>query len=168
MYDPVTALQIDRSLAFRHGKTFKGVTIVEPEEEQEEQEDKYREKNQKYLNEREESREVRAEQCEQRLVPYAKARKKPPKPVKYKWTGDARERRDAKIYAGQVEREGTLTPRQTEMVTDLANGLMLRSIATKHGLTTGGVIYHIREARERLGAISNPNLIKIAVERKLI
>ena len=154
MYEPVESIRVDQTLLFRHGKTI------------EDQED---EETDQYLEERRESTAIRSEQAlENGFADCGRARKKPPKPVKYKWTGDARERRDAKIYAGQVARDGTLTPKQKEVVTDLANGYLLRSIAKKHHLTNGGIIYHLREARERLGALSNPNLVKIAVQRGLI
>ena len=165
MYEALLGIQVDNKFEVRKGSPLE--PKEKPKEVHEEEEEEHSEEDQKYIEQRLESTDVRAEQAE-RIISYAKAQQKPRKPIKYVWGDDARERRELKCYRGQIEREGTLTPRQTEVVTDLANGFLLRSIAEKYDVSNGAIVYHLREARERLGAISNPNLVKVAVQKGLI
>ena len=131
-------------------------------------EQEYPEEDQKYIDERLDSTDVRATTAARHLVPFAKSLRKPQKPTKYVWGEDARERLDLKCYNRQIEREGTLSPRQTEVVQDLANGFLLRSIAEKDHVSYGAIVWHLREARTRLDALSNFHLIKLAVKKGLI
>ena len=166
MYEALQGVQVDNAFEFRKGSPLQ--PKAKPEEVPEEEEEEYSEEDQKYIEQRLESTDVRSEHAG-RIIPYAKARqKKPRKPLKYVWGDDARERRELKSYRGQIEREGTLTPRQTEVLQDLSNGFLLRSIAEKYDVSNGAIIYHLREARERLGAFSNPNLVKLAMKKGLI
>ena len=126
------------------------------------------EKDQKYIDARLDSTDVRATNAARHLVPFAKSLRKPQKPTKYVWGDDARERLDLKCYNRQIEREGTLSKRQTEVVQDLANGFLLRSIAERDGVSYGAIVWHLKEARSRLDALSNFHLIKLAVKKGLI
>ena len=126
------------------------------------------EADQKYIDARISSTDVRAKLAERHLVPFGKSRRTPQKPTKYVWGDDARERREMKCYAEAVEREGTLSKRQTEVVQDLASGFLLRSIAEKDHVSYGAIVWHLKEARSRLDALSNFHLIKLAVKKGLI
>ena len=93
---------------------------------------------------------------------------KPPKERIYRHSQDALERMDQRFYDKAREREGTLTPRQTQILTAYSNGFTTGCIALKYGIGRNSVVTYLKYARNRLDALSNPHAVKIAVQKGLI
>ena len=93
---------------------------------------------------------------------------KQPKERVYQHSEDSLERMDQRFYDNAREREGSLTPRQTQILTDYSNGFTTGCIALKYGINRGSVVAYLSYARTRLEALSNPHAVKIAVQKGLI
>ena len=61
-----------------------------------------------------------------------------------------------------------ITPREHEILTDLTRGLTRREIASLHGLSINTVKTVINNIHSKMGAENMPDLIRLAVEKKLI
>ena len=61
-----------------------------------------------------------------------------------------------------------ITPREHEILTDLTRGLTRREIASLHGLSINTVKTVINNIYSKMGAENMPDLIRLAVEKKLI
>ena len=112
-----------------------------------------------------ETKERQADNAEQNRPQH---KPKPPKERIYRHSEDSLERMDQRFYDNAREREGKLTPRQTQILTAYANGLTTGCIALKYGINRGSVVTYLSYARTRLDALSNPHAVKLAVQRGLI
>ena len=66
------------------------------------------------------------------------------------------------------DRGGGLTQRQMEVLTHLAQGSTIRSMAYHMGCSQRTVMAHIRFMKEKLGAVSSSNAVHIAHQRGLL
>ena len=86
----------------------------------------------------------------------------------FTYSDEARERMDQRSYERALQRQGTLTPRQREILTDYARGLMFQTIAMKNRITIARVGTLLQHARERLDARNNAHAVAIALRKGLI
>ena len=120
---------------------------------------------------REETAEIKAEYAQKtraRNKKLNKQRTKVPKPKKFEYSEEAQARMDQRRYNAEIERQGTLTPRQKEILTDYSNGLRFDLVAAKNKITVGAVGDHLVRIRLRLCAYTNAHAVKIAVQKGLI
>ena len=70
---------------------------------------------------------------------------------------------------GETEVGGLhLTERECEVLTLLAQGMLLEEIGQRLGIGTETVRSHIRNASDRLGAANRTHAVAIAIRHKLI
>lgn len=138
-----------------------------PEEEQEE--DLISEINREWREEAAERRADFARKTRERNKKMNKQRTKVPKPRKQKpYSEDALARMDQRRYNAEIKRQGTLTPRQKEILTDYSNGLRFDLVAAKNKITVGAVGDHLVRIRLRLCAYTNAHAVKRALQLGLI
>ena len=115
-----------------------------------------------------ESKERRAEVLEENRK-NVKRKSKPPRVRKQApYSEDALERMDQRRWEKQRAMEGTLAPRQAEMLTDYSKGLKLYQIAMKYRVTMGTVVNQLQNIRNRLDTINNVHSVRVALQKGLI
>jgi DNA-binding NarL/FixJ family response regulator len=70
--------------------------------------------------------------------------------------------------ANRIADSIVITPREAEILTDLSHGLSRTEIATNRGLSLNTVKMVINNIYIKLGAENQADLIRIAMERKLV
>ncbi|MYC28156.1 MAG: hypothetical protein F4X63_09230 [Nitrospira sp. SB0662_bin_26] len=159
-------ISVREELIYSKGNTLKPEDERKPKEEKHVTEDRMQDVIEGMIADRKERKARLAESIRQRRKRQHK--RKNPKARQYEFSEDALARMDQRRYNKQIEREGTITPKQAAYLTDYSNGLSLTIIAMKNRVSMGAVVNQLSRIRERLDAFNNVHAVKIALQKGLI